>query len=428
MSWARNQSRSWAKEAEAGSGPARRGMPCREAGLPDSFDPARKEKGNVLWTQPYGGRSAPLVLDGKLYLINGAGDGLEEGERVMCFDEKTGKPLWSHKFNVFHTDIVSVRLGWTNLAGDPETGNVYAHGTQGFLFCFNRDGKVLWQHSLTEEYGRISGYGGRLTSPVVDGDLVVISMLNASWGEYARGGCRFVAFDKNTGAVVWWASTGLQPKDTYYSCPVVADVPFVARRSRRDPAEVRRRFGLPGSARLVLASFGGYGLKDIDLGRLASLDGWTVVTTSNVHARRRDPEPDARAHAASANDMGTAPLPATVRFVDEREIYNAGYRYEDIVAAVDVVATKPGYGIIAECVANDTAMIYTSRGRFVEYEVLVREMPKYLRTAFISNEDLYAGRWQEALDAVVAQPDPPVRPRVDGAEVVARRLVERLPR
>ena len=79
-------------------------------------------------------------------------------------------------------------------------------------------------------------------------------------------------------------------------------------------------------------------------------------------------------------------------------------------------------------VANDTAMIYTSRGRFVEYEVLVREMPKYLRTAFISNEDLYAGRWQEALDAVVAQPDPPVRPRVDGAEVVARRLVERLPR
>jgi L-arabinokinase len=214
----------------------------------------------------------------------------------------------------------------------------------------------------------------------------------------------------------------------FESCPVVADVPFVARRSRRDPAEVRRRFGLPGSARLVLASFGGYGLKDIDLGRLASLDGWTVVTTSNVHARRRDPEPDARAHAASANDMGTAPLPATVRFVDEREIYNAGYRYEDIVAAVDVVATKPGYGIIAECVANDTAMIYTSRGRFVEYEVLVREMPKYLRTAFISNEDLYAGRSQEALDAVVAQPDPPVRPRVDGAEVVARRLVERLPR
>jgi hypothetical protein len=55
--------------------------------------------------------------------------------------------------------------------------------------------------------------------------------------------------------------------------------------------------------------------------------------------------------------------------------------------------------------------------------VLVREMPKYLRASFLSNEDLYAGRWQGALDAVAAQPDPPERPRVDGAEVVARRIL-----
>src|SRR5262249_32728758 len=72
-----------------------------------------------------------------------------------------------------------------------------------------------------EEFGRISGYGGRVTSPVVDQDLVIISMLNSSWGEYARGGCRFVAFDKKTGDIVWGSETGFQPKDTYYSCPVV---------------------------------------------------------------------------------------------------------------------------------------------------------------------------------------------------------------
>ena len=60
-------------------------------------------------------------------------------------------------------------------------------------------------------------------------------------------------------------------------------------------------------------------------------------------------------------------LPASVRFVDERAIYAAGYRYEDLVRAVDVVATKPGYGIISECIANDTALLYTSRGHFAEY-------------------------------------------------------------
>src|SRR5262249_41432634 len=92
------------------------------------------------------------------------------------------------------------------------------------LFCFDKDGKVLWSHSLTEEYGRISGYGGRVTSPIVYGPLMIIGMMNASWGEDARGGTRFVAFDKKTGAVVWWAEAGFPPKDTYYSTPVVAPI------------------------------------------------------------------------------------------------------------------------------------------------------------------------------------------------------------
>ena len=37
----------------------------------------------------------------------------------------------------------------------------------------------------------------------------------------------------------------------------------------------------------------------------------------------------------------------------------------------DVVVTKPGYGIISECLANDTALLYTDRGHFIEYDVLV---------------------------------------------------------
>ncbi len=211
--------------------------------------------------------------------------------------------------------------------------------------------------------------------------------------------------------------------------PRVEHVPFVARRSGRSRADTRSRFGFPDGARLVLASFGGYGLRDIDLGRLSSLRGWTVVVTSNVRARRREADPVVAGTPAPApgyDDEAETMLPETVRFVDERDIYAAGYRYEDVVGAVDVVATKPGYGIVAECVANGAAMLYTSRGEFVEYEVMVREMPRYLRCAFISNEDLYAGRWQEALEALVAQPPLPERARVDGAEVVVQRVLQML--
>lgn len=190
----------------------------------------------------------------------------------------------------------------------------------------------------------------------------------------------------------------------------VIDVPFVARRSRRDPAELRAWLGLPGDATLVLASFGGYGVRAFDASRLAALEGYAVLVTADVQAERRGSSPE---HPSAA------PLPAGVRYVDERALRAAGFAYEDLVAAVDVVATKPGYGIIAECAANDTAILYTSRGRFPEYDVLVREMPRYVRCEFIEPDDLVAGRWQAPLDRLVRRPPAPERADVSGAEVVA---------
>src|SRR4029079_12283841 len=124
-------------------GPEENGV-SREKNLPDSFDPKAGPKGNVIWQQPFGGRSAPLVLAGKLYIIQGTGEGVEEGEQVVCFDEATGKPLWKHRVNVFHSDIVSSRLGWTTLTADPETKTVYAHTTGGFLLALSPEGKLLW--------------------------------------------------------------------------------------------------------------------------------------------------------------------------------------------------------------------------------------------------------------------------------------------
>ena len=92
---------------------------------------------------------------------------------------------------------------------------------------------------------------------------------------------------------------------------------------------------------------------------------------------------------------GGAPQPARAwSSSTSGRFYDAGWRYEDLVAAVDVVATKPGYGIIAECAAHQTAILYTSRGHFVEYEVLVREMPRYVRSQFIPQEALFAGEWR----------------------------------
>jgi outer membrane protein assembly factor BamB len=203
-------------------GPEQNGV-SREKDLPDSWSPDPKApNNNLVWSAPYGGITTPIVQNGQLYLIGPAGEGINTQERVVALDADTGKLKWEYKFNLFHTDIVTDRIGWATLVGDPETGYVYAHGVQGYLFCFDKNGKVVWEHSMTEEYGQVSGYGGRTTSPIVDGDLLIIGVLNSSWGDQGMGRQRFVAFNKKTGTVEWWASGGKPPKNTYYSIPVVA--------------------------------------------------------------------------------------------------------------------------------------------------------------------------------------------------------------
>lgn len=213
-------------------GPDQTGF-SRETNLPDEWDPLTPGKGNLVWKQPYGCRSTPMVLNGKVYITSALGDTpgvpgpkqkLVTGERVVCFDAATGDVKWEKRFNVFHTDIVTNRLGWAPVTADPENKLVFTHLTGGQLIAFHADtGEIAWQHSLTEEYGRVTGYGGRLGGgPIFDSGLVIVGIVNASWGAYAQGTNRWVAFDSKTGNVVWWAEAPGQLRGTYYSNPVVA--------------------------------------------------------------------------------------------------------------------------------------------------------------------------------------------------------------
>ena len=188
--------------------------------------------------------------------------------------------------------------------------------------------------------------------------------------------------------------------------PRVRRIPLVARRPTRDRRSTRARTsGCRSDRPVALLSFGGYGLPARwTSAALDCLDDWTIVTTD----RSRRPTP--RAIRTSSCSPKSA-------------FRGTGFRYEDLVAAVDVVVTKPGYGIIAECIAAGTAMLYTSRGEFREYDLLVRELPA-LRAEPVHQpgrsvrEDAGATRSTE----LMAQPAPPMRMATDGADVVARLL------
>jgi L-arabinokinase len=192
--------------------------------------------------------------------------------------------------------------------------------------------------------------------------------------------------------------------------PAVRDIPLVARRSRRDRESVRRWLGAPTDRPLVLVSFGGHNLRSISLERVDALGTYTIMTTVPP-GEERIPRAENKA----------------LLHVREDAVYASGFRYEDLVAAADVVVTKPGYSIIAEAAAHETAVLYTSRGRFVEYDVLVSAMPELIRCRFVSHEALFGGRWHDALDGLLASPRPASKPAVDGADVAADILANQLP-
>ena len=201
-------------------GPARSGVSA-ETGLPNSWSPQGE---NLAWTVPYGGRSSPVVFRDHLYLQNTSGSGAMEQERVMCFNADTGKLLWEHRYNIFTSDVPAHRIAWASPAVDSATGNVFAISGNGLLMSLSANGKVLWERSLAEEFGMWTTHGGRMSSPIVDGDQVIVSGLTFSWGQHAGGAHRFLSFDKATGQTIWISAPEGRPTDTIYANPFVATI------------------------------------------------------------------------------------------------------------------------------------------------------------------------------------------------------------
>ena len=201
-------------------GPQRDGISV-EKGLPEKW---AMNGQNFLWRAPYGGRSAPIVMGNRLYVQNPSGRGASLQERVMALDTDTGRVVWEYKFNLFQSDVPAHRVGWASPAVDPETGNIYALSGGAQVIALSKDGKLLWDRSIGEEFAAFTTHGGRTMSPLVDGDLVIVSAAISSWGTAANRSHRFVALDKRTGDIVYVANPGGRPYDTAYAAPTIATI------------------------------------------------------------------------------------------------------------------------------------------------------------------------------------------------------------
>lgn len=176
-------------------------------------------------------------------------------------------------------------------------------------------------------------------------------------------------------------------------------IPLIGRCSLLSKEEARARAGFPADMKVILFSFGGFGVENAEGLKVNLGDGVLVVVT----------QPDAEAEGwlqLTKNDMKTM-----------------GLTYPDLVKAADAVITKPGYGIVSECIANGTRMLYVERELFPEYDIFAAEMGKYIPAQHIPSEDFFAGRWNQYLNMLWNKPEPVEKMPVDGAEKAAGIIV-----
>lgn len=203
-------------------GPSRDGRSA-ETGLPSSWSPAGE---NLAWRIPIGARSAPVVFGNRIYVLTiTEGDTSATQERLVAIEAESGKVLWERRFSIYLSDVPQHRAAWASPAVDPATGNIYVFTVGAQLLALSPDGKVLWDRSLPEEYGAVTTHGGRTTSPIIEGDKVILNTLLLAWGDLGRPGNRYMAFDKQSGQTIWISSPQPRHYDTNYSTPIVVDLP-----------------------------------------------------------------------------------------------------------------------------------------------------------------------------------------------------------
>ncbi len=186
--------------------------PNRDGKVTNFQPPAEWPKDlNKAWEVEVGeGYGTPLVIGETVFVHTRQ----SEREFLIAIDLKTGNKKWAKSY------VVPFKVGgggeWHGKG--PKSNPLYADGriftmsSRGDLSAWNaEDGKLLWRTDYDEQFKVTRPFWGATTSPIVDGDRVIVHFGNDEKGV-------LVALDVKTGNEIW-----SQGKDgTSYSSPLIA--------------------------------------------------------------------------------------------------------------------------------------------------------------------------------------------------------------
>lgn len=177
-------------------GPNRDGV-WNETGLEKKF-PADGLK--IRWRAAVGfGWSSPVVAQGRVFLADAQLAKPNAKERVLCFDEATGKVLWTLAYDVIYPEWAFVPGQGNGPTATPvvEAGRVFTVGANGHIHCLDaQTGAVVWEKDLRKAYEL--GEMQCRPSPLLDGERLIVFA-------GAKPGASVLALDKRTGKEIWKA-------------------------------------------------------------------------------------------------------------------------------------------------------------------------------------------------------------------------------
>lgn len=163
--------------------------------------------------------------------------------------------------------------------------------------------------------------------------------------------------------------------------------------------ELRARFDVPDDHRVALLSMGGHGWGPGDIRRICQKQSWIFWVMPDLWEQVQT--------CANARLIPT-----------EFESYH------NLIAAADVLVGKAGGSTVTECIAHQTATIYTLRTNWRENDMLADALRMYANSLYIPQAEFEAGAWIDALDEIANRDFEWPRIATNGATRIADRLLE----
>lgn len=170
---------------------------------------------NIAWRTelPGYGQSSPVVWKDRIFLT--AIDGPEKEKLfILALDTNTGQVVWKKDYAASQKGKNNPMMSRAAPTPVVDRENVYCLFESGDLFAHSHDGGLIWQVSLTKNYGAFKNNHGLGSSLAQSGRAVFVQVDHA-------GPSYLLAVDKATGKELWKAE---RPDRTAWTSPIVTTV------------------------------------------------------------------------------------------------------------------------------------------------------------------------------------------------------------